>query len=148
MAESSDLGGVYCVLAVIGIICFLTYLFLVVKGEEKEDRRRPGGPRRPPGRKKSRTRPLLHRGHQVRPGDIWWAPFTFAEGTGYKVRPCLVLRVCGDRVRVAKITGTNLDGYRDCRRIVVPGYRRTSWVDYRQQRWLHVSELRNRCVDR
>ncbi|MFI6330615.1 type II toxin-antitoxin system PemK/MazF family toxin [Micromonospora chersina] len=39
-----------------------------------------------------------------RPGEIWWADVPYADGTGSKVRPCLVLRVDGQDVDVLKIT--------------------------------------------
>lgn len=39
-----------------------------------------------------------------RPGEIWWADVPYADGTGSKVRPCLVLRVDGRDADVLKIT--------------------------------------------
>ncbi|MGW4153585.1 type II toxin-antitoxin system PemK/MazF family toxin [Micromonospora chersina] len=39
-----------------------------------------------------------------RPREIWWADVPYADGTGSKVRPCLVLRVDGQDVDVLKIT--------------------------------------------
>ncbi|KAB1910643.1 type II toxin-antitoxin system PemK/MazF family toxin [Micromonospora sp. AMSO31t] len=39
-----------------------------------------------------------------RPGEIWWADVPYADGTGSKVRPCLVLRVDGRDAEVLKIT--------------------------------------------
>ncbi|MEV7262609.1 type II toxin-antitoxin system PemK/MazF family toxin [Micromonospora aurantiaca] len=41
---------------------------------------------------------------EPRPGDIWWADVPYADGTGSKVRPCLVLRVDGRDAEVLKIT--------------------------------------------
>ncbi|MDO3682643.1 type II toxin-antitoxin system PemK/MazF family toxin [Micromonospora sp. C28ISP2-4] len=38
------------------------------------------------------------------PGDIWWADVPYADGSGSKVRPCLVLRVDGRDAEVLKIT--------------------------------------------
>lgn len=35
---------------------------------------------------------------------MWWAEVPFEDGPGAKDRPCLVLSVRGDFVRVAKIT--------------------------------------------
>ncbi|MEK8107708.1 hypothetical protein NKG94_26570 [Micromonospora sp. M12] len=32
------------------------------------------------------------RGRQPAPGEIWWADVPYADGSGSKVRPCLVLR--------------------------------------------------------
>ncbi|WP_433317107.1 type II toxin-antitoxin system PemK/MazF family toxin [Micromonospora chersina] len=39
-----------------------------------------------------------------RAGEIWWADVPYADGTGSKVRPCLVLRVDGRDADVLKIT--------------------------------------------
>ncbi|MEU4790995.1 type II toxin-antitoxin system PemK/MazF family toxin [Micromonospora tulbaghiae] len=80
---------------------------------DRTDRRRPGsgrgsrsggGPRggrtaappRPRGARTDRDEP--------RPGEIWWADVPYADGTGSKVRPCLVLRVDGRDAEVLKIT--------------------------------------------
>ncbi|MFC0098700.1 type II toxin-antitoxin system PemK/MazF family toxin [Micromonospora marina] len=41
---------------------------------------------------------------EPRPGEIWWADVPYADGTGSKVRPCLVLRVDGRDAEVLKIT--------------------------------------------
>ncbi|MEU4665280.1 MULTISPECIES: type II toxin-antitoxin system PemK/MazF family toxin [Micromonospora] len=41
---------------------------------------------------------------EPRPGEIWWADVPYADGTGSKVRPCLVLRVDGGDAEVLKIT--------------------------------------------
>ncbi|MFG1736966.1 type II toxin-antitoxin system PemK/MazF family toxin [Micromonospora chalcea] len=41
---------------------------------------------------------------EPRPGEIWWADVPYADGTGSKVRPCLVLRVDGADAEVLKIT--------------------------------------------
>ncbi|MEH1168853.1 type II toxin-antitoxin system PemK/MazF family toxin [Micromonospora sp. CPCC 205539] len=38
------------------------------------------------------------------PGEIWWAEVPYADGTGSKVRPCLVLRVDSRSADVLKIT--------------------------------------------
>ncbi|MFJ8832755.1 type II toxin-antitoxin system PemK/MazF family toxin [Micromonospora aurantiaca] len=42
--------------------------------------------------------------NEPRPGEIWWADVPYADGTGSKVRPCLVLRVDGRDAEVLKIT--------------------------------------------
>ncbi|MCM0679170.1 type II toxin-antitoxin system PemK/MazF family toxin, partial [Micromonospora phytophila] len=39
-----------------------------------------------------------------RPGEIWWADVPFADGSGSKVRPCLVLRADARAADVLKIT--------------------------------------------
>ncbi|MBQ0900593.1 type II toxin-antitoxin system PemK/MazF family toxin [Micromonospora sp. U21] len=38
------------------------------------------------------------------PGEIWWADVPYADGSGSKVRPCLVLRADSRGVDVLKIT--------------------------------------------
>jgi hypothetical protein len=38
------------------------------------------------------------------PGEIWWADIPFRDGTGAKVRPCVVLRTHRKRVDVLRIT--------------------------------------------
>jgi mRNA-degrading endonuclease toxin of MazEF toxin-antitoxin module len=53
---------------------------------------------RPPGRPGAREAP------RPRAGEIWWAAVPYEDGPGTKDRPCLVLSVRGERVRVAKIT--------------------------------------------
>ncbi|MGC4805231.1 type II toxin-antitoxin system PemK/MazF family toxin [Micromonospora sp. DT233] len=39
-----------------------------------------------------------------RPGEIWWADVPYADGSGSKVRPCLVLWADGRSAEVLKIT--------------------------------------------
>jgi PemK-like, MazF-like toxin of type II toxin-antitoxin system len=48
-----------------------------------------------------------------RPGDIWWAEVPYEDGTGAKVRPCLVLRTYQRRVDVLKITSQDRSARRD-----------------------------------
>ncbi|MFG3601779.1 type II toxin-antitoxin system PemK/MazF family toxin [Micromonospora chersina] len=67
---------------------------------------RPGGE---PGRGRTGTAPRPRdagRGPATapRPGEIWWADVPYADGTGSKVRPCLVLRADGRDADVLKIT--------------------------------------------
>jgi PemK-like, MazF-like toxin of type II toxin-antitoxin system len=50
----------------------------------------------PPPRAGLRNRPA--------PGEIWWAEVPFQDGTGSKVRPCLVLRTGSGGSTVLKIT--------------------------------------------
>jgi hypothetical protein len=40
----------------------------------------------------------------ARPGDIWWADVPYEDGTGSKVRPCLIVRVRFIGYDVLKIT--------------------------------------------
>jgi PemK-like, MazF-like toxin of type II toxin-antitoxin system len=58
-----------------------------------------------------RSRPSIHARplddswlQRPTPGEIWWADVPFAEGTGAKIRPCLVVRTHTDSVDVLKIT--------------------------------------------
>ncbi|MFI6822664.1 hypothetical protein ACIBJE_17165 [Micromonospora sp. NPDC050187] len=78
-------------------------------------------------------------------GDVWRAPFGFSDKPGQKVRPCLIMEVASGSVRVAKITSTNLDHRWRCERIVVPGYKKTSWVNFDEQRWMPISDLQEPC---
>ncbi|WNM40728.1 type II toxin-antitoxin system PemK/MazF family toxin [Micromonospora halotolerans] len=48
-----------------------------------------------------------------RPGEIWWADVPYADGTGSKVRPCLVLRLDGRDADVLKITSQDKSGRDD-----------------------------------
>ncbi|MFE9957067.1 type II toxin-antitoxin system PemK/MazF family toxin [Micromonospora sp. NPDC005299] len=48
-----------------------------------------------------------------RPGEVWWADVPFADGTGSKVRPCLVLRIDGRDADVLKITSQDKSGRDD-----------------------------------
>ncbi|MFD5425882.1 type II toxin-antitoxin system PemK/MazF family toxin [Streptomyces sp. NPDC127084] len=92
---------------------------------------RPGGPGRPgrpgrqgkagaPGRRPAPAGPGTGAGAEAQrmpqPGEIWWADVPYEDGPGSKDRPCLVLRVRGGAVRVAKITSK----YHDARPGVIP----------------------------
>lgn len=62
-------------------------------------------PRKRPPAKRPATGPA--------PGDIWWADVPFEDGTGSKVRPCLVLRANAKSVDVLKITSQDQSRRRD-----------------------------------
>lgn len=47
------------------------------------------------------------------PGEIWWADVPYEDGTGHKVRPCLVLRTHRAAVEVLKITSQDQSDRRD-----------------------------------
>ncbi|MCA2217288.1 type II toxin-antitoxin system PemK/MazF family toxin [Jidongwangia harbinensis] len=53
-----------------------------------------------------------------RGGDIWWARVPYADGTGAKLRPCLVLRRRRQGVLVLKITSQDKSHRRD--HILIP----------------------------
>ncbi|MFG1672845.1 type II toxin-antitoxin system PemK/MazF family toxin [Micromonospora sp. NPDC049282] len=71
-----------------------------------------------------------------RPGEIWWADVPYADGTGSKVRPCLVLRVDGADAEVLKITSQDKSDRDD--HVAIPT---RSWdADAEHDSWLDVSE--------
>ncbi|WJV48460.1 type II toxin-antitoxin system PemK/MazF family toxin [Streptomyces flavofungini] len=103
--------------------------------------------RRPPGRPQRRPR---ERGGRPQPGEIWWARVPYeGGGGGGKDRPCLVLAVRGDIVRVAKITSK----YRDERAGVIPlppgavgdARGRASFLETDELREVPVWEFRRRA---
>ncbi|MEU4527996.1 type II toxin-antitoxin system PemK/MazF family toxin [Micromonospora ureilytica] len=57
---------------------------------------KPRGTDRPSAKPRSRDTP--------QPGEIWWADVPYADGSGSKVRPCLVLRADSRGADVLKIT--------------------------------------------
>lgn len=63
----------------------------------------PGGPGRSTAPPRPRTAERSPTG-APRPGEIWWAEVPYADGTGSKVRPCLVLRADSVGADVLKIT--------------------------------------------
>ncbi|MGW5559060.1 type II toxin-antitoxin system PemK/MazF family toxin [Micromonospora sp. NPDC003944] len=86
----------------------------------REAERRPGtrpgggstsGRRSAPPRPRGAERPSTTRSRDTdrhdddpAPGEIWWADVPYADGSGSKVRPCLVLRVDSRGADVLKIT--------------------------------------------
>jgi hypothetical protein len=57
------------------------------------------------GRPRLRTEPPdVSWRSRPQPGEIWWADVPYEDGTGHKVRPCLVLRTHPRQVEVLKIT--------------------------------------------
>ncbi|MFG1888589.1 type II toxin-antitoxin system PemK/MazF family toxin [Micromonospora sp. NPDC049051] len=62
-----------------------------------------GGPGRSTAPPRPRTAERAPAG-TPRPGEIWWADVPYADGTGSKVRPCLVLRADARGADVLKIT--------------------------------------------
>jgi mRNA-degrading endonuclease toxin of MazEF toxin-antitoxin module len=63
------------------------------------------------------VRLLRGRRNGPRRGEIWWADVPYADGTGSKVRPCLVVRRRLGRVVVLKITSQDKAHRRDHVRI-------------------------------
>ncbi|MEV6799850.1 type II toxin-antitoxin system PemK/MazF family toxin [Micromonospora rifamycinica] len=92
------------------------------RGTPPRDRARPTAPPRP---RTSTGTP--------RPGDIWWADVPFHDGTGSKVRPCLVLRADDRGAEVLKITSQDKSDRDDHVRIPTrdwdPDAGHDSWLD-------------------
>lgn len=66
-------------------------------------------------------------------GEVWFAEVPFADGTGSKDRPVLVLAVDGSTCTVARFTSQDRTARRDHRRVPgsLPGSSRASWADLR-----------------
>ncbi|MCI4064652.1 type II toxin-antitoxin system PemK/MazF family toxin [Micromonospora sp. R77] len=93
----------------------------------------PGGPeQRPAPARGADRRPA----GAPQPGEIWWADVPYADGTGSKVRPCLVLRADGRGADVLKITSQDKSDRDDHVRIPT-----RSWdADADHDSFLDVSE--------
>lgn len=87
-----------------------------------------------------RSRPSLHARpfddswlQRPMPGEIWWANVPFADGTGAKVRPCLVVRTHTNSVEVLKITSQDKGNRWDHVQIPTadwdPRAKKDSWID-------------------
>ncbi|MGB2567482.1 type II toxin-antitoxin system PemK/MazF family toxin [Micromonospora citrea] len=98
------------------------------------DRARPqrGTPPRDRARPTAPPRPRTPTG-TPRPGEIWWADVPYADGSGSKVRPCLVLRADDRGAEVLKITSQDKSGRDDHVRIPTgdwdPDADHDSWLD-------------------
>jgi hypothetical protein len=65
-------------------------------------------------RRRRGQRPPLAAGlRRPQPREIWWADVPFEDGTGTKVRPCLVLRTGPRAIEVLKITSQDQRDRRD-----------------------------------
>ena len=73
---------------------------------------------------------VLRGRHRPQPGEVWFAQVPFADGSGSKDRPVLVLEVQGHARTVAQFTSQDKTGRRDHRRVPdgVLGLQRASWV--------------------
>jgi hypothetical protein len=118
----------------------------LVVGYALRRRRGPTGPGRlaavpPPPRPAWRNRPA--------PGEIWWAEVPFQDGTGAKVRPCLVVRTGADGVAVLKITSQDQHRYQSHLRLPTAGWDahadHDSWLDLRSAYQLRDTAFRNRA---
>ncbi|WP_051366741.1 type II toxin-antitoxin system PemK/MazF family toxin [Hamadaea tsunoensis] len=100
--------------------------------------RRPATSRRRPVPKAPPRRPAPPRRAPTlvgtpRPGEIWWADVPYEDGTGHKIRPCLVLRGGGKSFEVLKITSQDQSDRTDHVQIPTkawdPGADHNSWLD-------------------
>ncbi|MGW2812809.1 type II toxin-antitoxin system PemK/MazF family toxin [Streptomyces sp. NPDC001415] len=96
----------------LGAVVALALVAAVMDGRRRSPRG-PGGRTRPPGRPAGTRRGA---GRLPKAREIWWAEVPYEDLPGGKDRPCLVLRVRGDAVTVAKITSK----YHDERAGVIP----------------------------
>ena len=73
------------------------------------------------------------RGPRPDPGEVWFAEVPFADGSGSKDRPVLVLSRQGRACAVARFTSRDRSARRDYRRVPAqpPGLRGVSWADLR-----------------
>ena len=72
----------------------------------------------------------------LRRGDIWWADVPFADGTGAKLRPCLIVRGGRRRALVLKITSQDKSHRRD--HILIPTREWDPWA--RRDSYLNLGE--------
>ena len=72
-------------------------------------------------------------GPRPAPGEVWFAEVPFADGTGSKDRPVLVLAVQGRACTVARFTSRDRSARRDHRLVPgwLPGLHSASWADLR-----------------
>jgi len=69
------------------------------------------------------------------PGEIWWADVPYEDGTGHKIRPCLVLRSGAKHREVLKITSQDQSDRND--HVVIPT--RTWDADADHDSWLDLT---------
>jgi hypothetical protein len=84
------------------------------RGRSTAPHRPRGEPTTPPRQRSAPGRPdATTVTTKPKPGEIWWADVPYEDGTGSKVRPCLVLRVRRGGVDVLKITSQDKSGRHD-----------------------------------
>ncbi|GII80273.1 hypothetical protein Sru01_52550 [Sphaerisporangium rufum] len=99
--------------------------------------RRPGG-RRPDRGRRPAPAPGRRPAAPPRPAprEIWWADVPYSDGTGSKVRPCLVVRARAGGADVLKITSQDKSARDD--HVPIPT---RSWdPDAAKDSWLDLSE--------
>jgi PemK-like, MazF-like toxin of type II toxin-antitoxin system len=107
-------------------------------GRGARPRSAPAGRTRPTGRTRPPATPARPNAAapvavRPRPGEIWWADVPYEDGTGSKVRPCLVLRTGRYGAEVLKITSQDKGNRTDHVRIPTqawdPGADHDSYLD-------------------
>ncbi|WP_405094717.1 type II toxin-antitoxin system PemK/MazF family toxin [Micromonospora sp. NBC_01412] len=82
-----------------------------------------------------------------RPGEVWWAEVPYADGTGSKVRPCVVLRTDGRGADVLKVTSQDKSDRDDHVRIPTrdwdPGADHDSYLDISEPIRIATSAFRD-----
>ena len=129
MSEFADLMAEHPWVTIGGVAVVLLIGWL---RRSRQATRRPSRPRR--------TRPLA--------GEVWFAQVPFAEGTGSKDRPVLILSATADAWEVARFTSQDRSGRRDFVRVPqgIPGLPKASWLD-RHPITLHASAFRRHAGD-
>ncbi|MFG1878370.1 type II toxin-antitoxin system PemK/MazF family toxin [Sphaerisporangium sp. NPDC049003] len=81
------------------------------------------------------------------PGQIWWADVPYSDGSGSKVRPCLVVRTHPRKVEVLKITSQDKSDRGDHLSIPTAGWdphaTKDSWLDLSETHFVGDRDFRN-----
>jgi hypothetical protein len=101
------------------------------------------------GRGRTVTPPQPPRPGLPAPGEIWWADVPYEDGTGSKVRPCLVVRSGTRGAAVLKITSQDQSRRRGYRRIPTATWDgdadRDSWLDLRHEYPVRINDFRDKA---
>ncbi|MEV6971426.1 type II toxin-antitoxin system PemK/MazF family toxin [Hamadaea sp. NPDC051192] len=108
---------------------------VVIVTRTRKPARKPTRPARGPktGPKPAPPKRSTTPGTGPQPGEIWWADVPYEDGTGHKVRPCLILRGGSRDREVLKITSQDQSDRND--HVVIPtrtwdpGADHNSWLD-------------------
>ncbi len=123
LADVAELTGLERTPLLVLLAASLVVLLLVLRAARRRARRR------------RLRRQIRHRTRAGRPspGEVWFADVPFADGTGSKDRPVLVLGVEGRMCEVARFTSQDRSARRDHVAIPpgIPGLARDSWIDLR-----------------
>ncbi|WP_424537178.1 type II toxin-antitoxin system PemK/MazF family toxin [Sphaerisporangium viridialbum] len=81
------------------------------------------------------------------PGQIWWADVPYSDGSGSKVRPCLVVRTHPRNVEVLKITSQDKSDRGEYLSIPTAGWdphaTKDSWLDLSETHVVRDRDFRN-----